>query len=163
MSQNQVTKYIVTTEFFAGNITLIYNETGILLEYAINAIDLKAEWHKYLLEHISQAFKVPWLEHWCRENGYSCRKARIDLSFERFWRMYDNQRDRKRSEELWAKMSNTQRYYVLVNLKAYNRYCLRNEGYSKMAPDTYLRSHYVDNWDRVADFSTRKPNTHADK
>lgn len=135
-----------------GCITCIYDEAGYLMEFAVGSWDIKREDHGLVLERIGNMLTDGQMIAYVKSEGIYCRKARIDLSFERFWNMYGYARNKIPAMKLWNMMKDKEKYLVLVNLKAYNRYCLRNPTYTKLCPDTYLRSHTKDNWDKVEDF-----------
>jgi hypothetical protein len=109
-----------------------------------------------MLGNVSNLISDVLLTKFAAHEGWKWRKARIDLSFDRFWKMYGNARNRIQAEQLYNKMNEKQRYCVLVNLKSYLRYCNRNPKYTQMYPDTYLRAHTTDNWDRVPDWTGTK-------
>lgn len=153
-----MTKYILQAEFCDGNITVIYDDKGYMVEFAIASWNIQADGKQYVLENMGWLLRDASMQQFAAQEGIRCRKARIDLSFGRFWKMYGNARNKIDAERLWNKLGETARYYVLVNLKGYVRYCNRNvpNGYTQMYPDSYLHGHTQDNWDGVPDWTKRK-------
>ena len=152
-----MTKYILQSDLFNGNITCFYNSKGLLVEYNIGSANIAGDAHHWILESMGYFLTDVLLIGFAKREGWECRKARIDLSFERFWRMYNNARHRMEAEKKWTKMTDDDRYYTLINLKAYIRYCKRNaEWYVMMLPESYLNGCTRDDWDRVIGKPTKK-------
>lgn len=154
---NTMTKYILIGDGFDGNITCYYDDRGYLVEFALSTWNIKPEDHKHILENMGFLLLDVTMQDWAWKEGFKWRKARIDLSFNRFWVMFGNARNKIQAERLWMKLSDKDAFLVIVNLKGYLRFCKRNPKYTQMYPDTYLRAHTQDNWDKVADW-TGSPN-----
>jgi predicted Fe-S protein YdhL (DUF1289 family) len=86
---------------------------------------------------------------WVAEHGHKIIKVEEDLSFERFWLLYDNPRDKFKCEPLWKKMSDTQRQYVFFNIESYKRYMKQNTWYNQLLPETYLKNSWRNEWDKI--------------
>lgn len=62
-----------------------------------------------------------------------------DLSFDRFWSMYDHKiSDKKRTLKKWTSMDDTSRAKAISYISTYNRHLFENPGISKCYAETYL-------------------------
>src|ERR1035437_207046 len=127
-----MTKYKLIPESFDGNIACYYNDAGYLLEFVINSWNIKPDGHKEILENLGYLLTEQLLPQFAQMMSMQCRKAKIDLSFDRFWIMYGYARNRIQAEKVYNKLTDMKKYYALVNLKGYLLYCKRNPGYTKM-------------------------------
>lgn len=151
-----MTKYLLTGQHFEGNISCYYDSKGLLVEMAINSWQLKADDHRFVLESMGYLLQESFVPQFAQLQSMTFHRAKIDLSFERFWLMYGNARNKMQAEALWNKLSENDKYLTLLNLKAYLRYCKRNgDWYVQMYPDTYLRGHHRDDWDKVISKPTK--------
>lgn len=151
-----MTKFVLIPEGFSGNLSFIYNKTGLLVDFQVNSWDIKEELLRGVLKRIDQYTTAYLFTEFAKKYSYKFNSEKIDLSFSAFWRNYDSPRDRHRCEPMWNNMSEEKRYWILVNLECYNRYCIRNPNYSKLTPYEYLKAHTTDNWDKVKEFDTKK-------
>jgi hypothetical protein len=151
-----MTKYILIPDHFDGNITCFYNDRGYLVEFALNSWNVGVSDQGPILQDLGYLLMDKTIPEFAQKHGMKWRKARIDLSFERFWTMYGNARDKLRAQRVWDRLSETKKYHVLLNLKGYLRWCKRNPGYTQMYPEAYLKDHIEDNWDKVPDWTGAK-------
>ena len=146
-------KFVLTADSFEGNLTFFFDSLGYMCEFQNNSWSMSTEVKRGVLGQFENWRTFPEFEAWAKKFKYRWWKEPIDVGFERFWSMYNSPRDRHVCEPIWNKLSNDRRYAILLNLKAYNRYCARNPKYIKMSAKTYLRAkHYIDDWDKVKDF-----------
>lgn len=147
-------KFVLIPDTFSGNLSFVFNKDGLLVDFRVNSWDIQNDILKSVLGRLKDyATSYTFIE-FCKHYNFRFKKEPIDLSFDVFWKMYDSPRDRFRCEPKWNKMSEVKRYFILINLECYNRYCARNRGYSKLSPYEYLTAHTADNWDKVKDFDT---------
>jgi len=146
-----MTKYIMNSEGFTGNITFIYNSKGNLVELMINSHDMPDDLHTGVLNSLHIFRSDVSMREFALKFKKPLHKEQIDLSFERLKNMYAHARDTFKAEPTWNRMKEEDRYHTLVNLKAYNRYCKRNPTYTKMYLAKYLNGHHKTNWDMVPD------------
>lgn len=147
-------KYILISDKTAGFIALCYDPRGYMLEWRMCCWDIKEDGLRKLLEGINHFLHFSMLRDWVQENGHlKIIPADNDLSFDRFWEVYDNKRNRLEAEKLWNRLSPEERHWVFCNIEAYNRYIKRmsNDKYKqfKKYPDGYLNKLRKDDWDKV--------------
>jgi len=127
-------EFVFTSKLFQGNITFGYNEEDILTKF-INEAELNDVQLKYLSENFP--FTASDLQKIVGTHGKI--QEIIDVSFEKFWVMFDKKVNRKRSEELWYKLSESDRQLCLDRLNKYKIFCKQHNRFQK-DPDTYLRN-----------------------
>ena len=69
----------------------------------------------------------------------------FEVTFEMFWTKYDHKINRKRCEQLWAKMSKAEQVKAYYGIDAYNEFLRKTEWRKKADPEKYLRSQYWEN------------------
>lgn len=151
-----MTKFVLIPEAFSGNLSFVYNKGGLLVDFKVNSWDIKEPDLRGVLSVLPEYGTAYTFTQFATKYKYQFKSETIDLSFEVFWRMYGSPRDRFRCEPRWKKMTEEKRYWILVNLECYNRYCSRNPNYSKLTPYEYLTAHTEDNWDKVKEYDTKK-------
>jgi hypothetical protein len=127
-------EYVFTSKLFAGNIVFGYNDDGILIKF-VNEATLSNNQMLYLSKNFP--FAESELQRIVGANGKI--EEIQDVSFERFWRLYDKKVNRKRSEDLWYKLSEGDRQTCLQKIPKYKTYCRLQNRYIKDA-DTFLRN-----------------------
>ena len=156
-------KVILQSDSFGGWIDLIYNEVGILYEFKVCSVNITQDCLLGVMEDLKHFRYFTSLEAFIKETGlYRYRKAGLNLSFERWWVMFDNQRDRKDTLGKWKlfKDNKTKIYKVFVGTKGYLRWCMRNPGCPKMSPCRFLvGEHYMTDWDKAEPFSKTQNET----
>lgn len=145
-----MTKHILTSDKFEGNITYGYNDAGYLCHFEVNAPILTEQQWTFLLQSLGEALTESMFQAWTVKWRFKTAVLEEDLSFDRFWNVYALKRNKIDAEKLWNGLDKNDRQLVLQNVKAYNRYCSRNASwYNKLYPDTYLRKHWKDEWDKA--------------
>ena len=147
-----MTKYVLISASFSGNISCIYDSKGQLFEFLINSWDVPSDIHPKILGNFSWFATDSGIREFANRYKYVLKKETIDLSWNRFYEMYGIKRDGHKAEPKWNRMSEKDKYLTLLNLKAYKRFCKRNPLYSQMYPAAYLNGHTRDDWDKVPDF-----------
>ncbi len=151
-----MTRWLLISEEFPGNVMFQYDKRGYLVQFEVNSTEIGQDAHAELLQSMGHFLTDNQLLEWAKGLKKNVKRVKIDLSFDLLWHEYGSPRDRHICEPLWNKMPDLVKYAVLVNLKAYNRYCKRNPQYSKLNPKSYLRGHYKNDWDKVPDFGQAK-------
>ena len=132
-------KYILTTPKYTGQAIFGYDENGHLVFYS-NEIPDKAVivWMKrYLpLDEVALAdFKT--------KIRATIVEVPEDLSFDRFWNLYDKKINRLRAEPLFEKLNAAGKLQAIVRIKAYKEYChYTHRGVAD--PEKYLRERFFD-------------------
>lgn len=128
-------RYILTHTNMQGEVELGYASSGRLLLWHIRA-ELNDKQYEKLLNNIPVneiSVKV------YKRKGFKIQHLPPDLSFDRFWKLYDNKKSRLKAEKLWDKMSAAERMQAIEALPAYQRYVL-SKNMEKAFPDTWLRN-----------------------
>jgi len=147
-----MTKFVLIPDSFSGNITFYFDGKGYLIEFQVNSRDITQDQHAGMLKHLAHCLTDAQFVDWYKARKYKVRREIIDLSFDRFMNFYGIARDRHKAEPLWNKYNDKDKFYILLNVKAYKRWCKRNPTYIQMYPAAYLRAHTKDDWDKVPDF-----------
>lgn len=144
-------KYIVISEKLEGNISFGYTENGFLCFFEVNAPNLTDDHIKWILDRIESAYYLERLQHWAKANGWKIEEVQIDMSFTAWYNYFNMKRNKIEAEKLYKVYeADGQLPAIWANTRAYLRYCARNaKWYNKMYPDTYLRKHTQDEWDKL--------------
>ncbi len=133
-------QYILTGKTTAIKIAFNYDLNGLLKALEIE----NAESEKQLYALFWNAkFPFPFVEKIIPEVAalgyFNIEKVEDDLSFERFWEVYDYKVSRKKAEKLYGRLSKANRIKIFLNLPLYEAHLLR-KNLGKAYPDTYLRN-----------------------
>lgn len=135
--------YVITSDSLQGEIRIKYNLNGFLVYLEITA-QLSAE-------HYSRFFDEKKL--YLEQNAIAMTKqpnSKVvvvpeDLSFERFWKTYNNPEGKKKmTENCWKRLSDRAKIAALVYIPIYDRK-LAQSGIAKAYPSTYLNQEYWKN------------------
>lgn len=130
-------RFLITNPRFDGEAVLLYNEAGLLVKIDCTQTNMDAATMKHFkaaapvqVMNLKEAFS----------NETVVAESSIEITFEQFWQKYDHKFNRLRCENLWQRMSKSDKLKAYFELDKYNRYLQRHEGQAKLHPDTYLRS-----------------------
>jgi len=140
-------KYSFTHEKYKGSISFWYNEKDILVHYN-NDTDMTDTALVWFLNNIPRDLTE--LESLKKTTKGTLIEVPQEISFEAFWDTYSKKINRKRSETIWAKMTEAQKLKAIISVQSYDRYLQRTQWRSKADPDTYLRNqNYDTDWNKV--------------
>jgi hypothetical protein len=145
-------RYILVSSKFEGYLVYAYNKLGYLVQFQNCSYGMSEEQLTAVCMNLKYALSHDNFKQWVANCGHKTIKLDNDLSFDRFWRVFDNARNRIQSEKLWKPMSDEMRQYAFYVHDAYLFYLLQNPWITKMYPDTFLRGHLRDEW-----FKTKAP------
>ena len=148
-------KYVLTSDMFTGQVTFGYNENGYLVYYNNESdwTDTQFDW--FYRVHIDT--ESIWLPLFSTNIQVLSQKIKgkltevpPDLSFEAFWNAYGRKINRKRSEDIYKKLSDAKRLKCILSIKPYLDYLSRVKWRNQADPDTYLRQEMYDsNWNQL--------------
>lgn len=141
-----MTKYVLTSPKFDGQISFWYTPEGALVHYS-NNLPFTYEQHLWLLK------RMPLLQ-----DGIEPLRKTIhgtlailpaDISFDCFWLAYDKKINRKRCEPLYEKLNDGSKMLCLLRLPAYKAYCQRTKYRNLADPEKYIRDRYFEtDWNK---------------
>lgn len=141
-------KYILTSTTFEGSIIYGYDYNGLLSYFEVSAV-LSREQYEAVLKNLQYALQEETFRSWAAKYKYKIAMLPPDLSFDAFYLPYPVKRNKYDAKKMWELYPDDERQRILVNLRAYLRYCARNANwYNPLYPDTYLRKHTKDEWDK---------------
>lgn len=144
-------KYILTSQNFDGFVSYKYNHAGMLIAIEICSYNIEPGKLLSIWENYPHAITIQKLKEWV--NKFPAFKIVLepeDLSFARWWTLYNLKRNKIDAQKLWEEMSHEERAIAMVNTFAYKRYCARHSvWYNQLYPDTFLRKHWQDEWDKA--------------
>jgi len=133
-------QYILTSKRTSFKIVFKYDFKGFLTAFEIEGVDDETQL-QYLFWNAK--FPFPYIEKIIPDIEklaiFNIEKVEDDLSFERFWKVYDYKVSKKKAEKLYAKLSKANRIKVFLHLPEYEKY-LQRKRIEKAYPDTYLRN-----------------------
>lgn len=119
-----------------GTITFKFDLQGDLVLFKYEGEPLSDKQRKWLYPRI--AVHENQMKAWQAIKNFTVTKGLPDLSFENFWKAYDNKAKKTTAEALFNKLSDADKFNAIVFIKRYNNW-LRLKGTAKALPDTYLR------------------------
>ena len=133
-------QYILSGKNSAVKAVFRYDLNGFITGFEVEGIT-NSKQLKYLFWNNN--FPFPYTKDLIKliiDSGYFFVKiVEDDLSFERFWKLYNYKVSRKKAEKLYAKISKANRIKIFLHLPKYDAY-LQHKGIEKAYPDTYLRN-----------------------
>ncbi len=144
-----MTKYILVSTKFEGYLVYGYSKSGFLLHFQNCSWQMTEEQLAATLTQLKYALSFANFLEWVKNCGHQIIKVETDLSFERFYMVYDVARNRIESERLYKPLNDERRQYAFYQHEAYEHYLKQNAWCTKMYPDTFLRSHLRDEWYKI--------------
>jgi hypothetical protein len=133
-------QYILTGKKSSAKIVFKYDLRGLLMAFEADGIEDEKQL-KYLFWN--DKFPFPYLESMISKienmGAFNITKVEDDLSFDRFWEVYNCKISKKKAAPLWNKLSKANRIKVFLHLPKYWAY-LSYKKIEKAYPDTYLRN-----------------------
>jgi len=138
-------KYILTTTKIEGEITFGYNSTGYLVYFTMPE-NLDDNTSRALLKNLPRVTEE--LERITTGRDVKIQKVPEDLSFDKFWRVYDKKINRKRAEPLYNKLKDGEKMLAMMRVADYKDACSRlKRGVAD--PEKYIRDAYFEtDWKR---------------
>lgn len=148
-------KFILISKRITGWIEYYFNKSGVLTGYQV-----KAEMSKEDMVKVAELLpaSVDGLKRMADKTGAEIRTDHPELTFERWYELFDVQRNRDRAAKLWAQLSEKDRLRCFISLEGYKRYCKNNPWYTPQYPDTWLRNRQFETeWDKLASTNRVQP------
>lgn len=145
--EEPLTTYTVKGRNFPSVWIFKYDLEGNLKEWKLEEGVLSEKQRAWLF-HPS---RFPYLENAIKTHFMSIRNLEVtvgvpDLSFEYFWKLYENKKGKKlMAERSWNKLSKSDRINALAGIKHYNNSLRRSGGIAKAYPATYINQRYWEN------------------
>lgn len=138
---SSMTRYILTSQKFSGQILLSFNPRG-----TISCIDLiNADIDAHATAHFMRS--VPLLESnlpTAFSSEVTIVADNFKVSFDEFWHAYNHKINKKRCIPLWDKMSVSQQVKAFYGVREYDKYLEKNKR-MKCDPERYLRDEMYEN------------------
>lgn len=130
-------QFNITSDRFDGAVVCEYDTEGLMVRFEVETgVTRNNKAHRWLLERIP--LHVNDIEVIRAQKALTITEIEPDLSFDRWFKLYNYAVSRKRAEQLWNKMSKSDRALALQDTPIYEKWRL-SKGYDKAFPDTYLR------------------------
>lgn len=129
------TTYTVTGKK-EGQIIFKFNLNGDLIYFKFVGeplTDAQREWLYPRIPISEQKMNI-----WKAIKNFTVTKGEPKITFEAFWKTYAKKQKLTRSQQLWKKLSDTDKFNAIAKIKDYNNWLARQNGTPKMLPDTYL-------------------------
>lgn len=141
-------RFIILSTKFSGAVMYGFNAKGYLIEFQNQAWDIKDEQVEIILQHLGFVLTYNLFLQWVEKHGFTYMEIPVDLSFEYWYRIFDNSLDKKPARQLYEKLSPENKLYALWKLLAYKRY-LERTGVKSCYPKTFLQSKLEDEHDKA--------------
>lgn len=134
-------KILITSPDFEGEVLLLYTPDDCLMTLDFRNASLS----DHQLEYIKQYTPIKYPE--VLAEAYPTDKlvlieGKYAVSFEQWWNEYDKKINRKRCENKWKRMSDTDRLAAFIGTRRYKEYLKREHWRTQADPDTYLTQEY---------------------
>lgn len=133
------TKFELTSPVLNGKVTFEYDANNGWLKGLQIEGEITEQQHEAILARIP--FKNEDKEFKACIHGTSASICSVeeDLSFERFWKLYNHKiGNKKRAESLWVKLPQIQKVNAIKYIKTYDNMLKLQNGIAKLYPETYL-------------------------
>lgn len=131
-------KYLIELTRFQSVIALEYDQGGLLISMSCDWQSADEKVIIFFFQHIP--YTTAKLETYRKTPNVVVKKAEVDVSFDRFWELYNNKLDKKsRVEKIWNTLSEIERLKALAFIPKYENQ-LFTQGITKKYPSTYLNS-----------------------
>ena len=82
------------------------------------------------------------------KQNFEITKGEIDLSFESFWKVYNNKVGKRvQTKNYWERLSKAEKIKVMLNISKYDNYLKYYPKQQKLYPSTYLNQEsYLNDW-----------------
>lgn len=143
-------RFLITSPKYNGQAELVYNEKETLCMIDCTKTDMD--------ETVITAFKkavpakVSSLLGTCTSFSADTVIVESDfiVSFKRFYDEYPMKRNRFKAEEVFNRMNKTEQVKAFYSLHHYKKYCSKNQWYTPMIADKYLRNkEYETEWNKL--------------
>jgi len=128
--------FSLTSERFSGEILFTYNEACELDCFEIRA-EITSEQRDWLYQHLPTTLTQ--LQQFLNVKGSTMKVTQIepDLSFERFYRLYNYKVGKKEAEKAWERLSKANKVKAIAAIRKYEQW-LGKSSVAKLYPATYL-------------------------
>lgn len=118
-----------------GQLFFKYDLNGFLIEFKYSGRELTKTAADYI--HGRIPLNETLIDWYTKHKHFEVVKGEPDLSFDNFWITYGDKQKKKRSQDLWKKLSNDDKFNAIAYIKRLkSSYRLKN--FSMPLPDTYL-------------------------
>jgi hypothetical protein len=130
-------QFLITNPRYTGEAIAVYNDKGLLQKLDVSQTDMQPP--------AIDAFKkqVPvFAENLSKSFGPQTIIVGNDIliSFMEFWEKYDHKFKKERAEQVWDRLSKSDRALAFDRLDKYHKHLRKIPDQAKLYPDTYLRS-----------------------
>lgn len=133
-------KFIITSAGFAGEVHVVYDHDGKLIELDFRHAELslqQVDWFKNSVPaHISDGLNHPKLQ---------VIEEQYEIAFDKFWEKYNQKHNRIRAHRAWDRLSKVERARAYFGMVPYLSHLQRQPWKSKADPETYLKNKYWQN------------------
>lgn len=131
-------QYLFQSPLFSGQITLGYNENGILIKF-INEAELSEMQLNYFTSHFP--FRIDNLDFIKGKSGIITEIT--DISFEHFWNEYGYKKGKLKAEINYKKLTDGEKLKAIMGIRKYRIYC-KLKGIDMVYPERYIKDRRYD-------------------
>ena len=141
-------RYSVTSPKYAGEVELLYNDSGTLAKIDFTQTDMdpfKVSKFKSLVPATESDLPEAFIN-----TNVTVVAAEYAITFELFYKDYPMKRNPLRAKSVFDRLSKTDQVKAYVNLSAYIKYLRRNTWLSPKMAEKYLRDREFENdWSKL--------------
>lgn len=134
-----MSKYLIELTRFEASFLVEYNLDGSLLSIKANNGEAPLKILKFFWTNAP--YHIMGIEWYKRQKNVKVTLVPEDLSFDRFWSMYNHKHGKKsKCERLWLSLSEEEQLKVLLHIPLYDKHLAQNPSIAKKYPETYLNA-----------------------
>jgi hypothetical protein len=140
-------RFIATSPKFAGELRIVYSESGRLLQLDFMAAELSEEQTEYFKRMVPVVYDQAFMRGFAKTELTFIQEG-YEITFEMFWDKYGKKVNPDRCKALWKWMSTPDHIKAFFGIDRYNRMLQKHTWRSKADPQTYLKDKFWNNeWD----------------
>lgn len=137
-------KYSLSSGAFAGAVVFGYSDEGHLVLYN-NTSQMTAPQQDWLLQKLPT--HITHIDELAKIVKGKLEEMPEDLRFDCFWETYAKKINRKRTEPLYNKLDDVEKYRAIASIGPYKNYLKRSGWRGQADPEKYLKDRYFEtNW-----------------
>lgn len=145
-------KFKLTRDDISGALYLVYNDAGIICVVDASESKLGVASMERLFAIVPRRIDVNNLIQSLAPlaEKFTIVEIPADLSFDRFWEVYNHKVNRKRCLPLYAKLEDSDKFLAIIKIKDYRAYLSRVQWRSAVDPERWLRDRMFETeWKKI--------------
>lgn len=135
-------RFLITSPKFSGQAEAIYNDADVLCKIDVTDTNMDAQTIFHFKKSVGHDIDNI-ATYFTKET--TIIEAAFEVTFDMFWKKYNEKRNKARCILLWNKLNKTMEVQAYMGIDAYDKFLKREGWRNKADPETYLRNKYWEN------------------